>query len=123
MHHRLCIWSSETTWCISTMVLVTMTSVVVEDLLSFYILFEVMLIVMVMSITSYWYSSRSTYAVYMLVVYTLLGSSAMGIALLLQYVSTGIASSTHGVEVSTSGILGMTTTMLLHVGFYSKVPC
>ena len=73
-------------------------SVVVEDLLSFYILFEVMLVVMVLSITSYWYSTRSTYAVYMLIVYTLLGSSAMALALSLQYVATGVSSSTHGVE-------------------------
>jgi len=61
--------------------------------------------------------------VYMLVVYTLLGSSAMGIALTLQYVALGVSSSSHSVEMSTSGILGLTSTMLLHVGFYSKVPC
>jgi len=37
----------------TTMVSVTLSSVVVEDVLSFYILFEVMLVVMVLSITSY----------------------------------------------------------------------
>ena len=75
-----------------------LSSVIVEDLVVFYILFEVMLVVMVVSITSYWYSSRSTYATWMLITYTILGSSAMAIAMLLQYIVYGCTSSPHGME-------------------------
>jgi NADH:ubiquinone oxidoreductase subunit 4 (subunit M) len=78
-------------------------SVVMEDVLAFYLLFEVMLLVMYIAVASYWYSARSSYALYMLVVYTLLGSACMGIALLLQYVVHGSTSSPQGLEICPSG--------------------
>jgi len=105
------------------MLLSTLLSVVVEDVVAFYLLFEVMLLVMYIAVASYWYSARSSYALYMLVVYTLLGSACMGIALLLQYVVHGSTSSPQGMETASHSTYGLLGTLMLHLGFYSKIPC
>ena len=44
--------------------------------------------------------TRSWYAMYMLVVYTVLGSAAMAIALTLQYSVLGVSSSPQGLDAA-----------------------
>ncbi len=72
--------------------------VVAEDLLVFYVLFEVMLLVMYTCVCSYIYNTRSVYALYMLVSYTVVGSSLMACGMLLQYIISGSTSSLHGID-------------------------
>lgn len=53
VQHRVASTSSELTWCNHTMVLCTMLAVLVEDVLLFYILFEVLLLVMYVTVAQY----------------------------------------------------------------------
>lgn len=101
----------------------TLLAVVIEDVVCFYVLFEVMLLVMYACVSSYWYLSRSSYALYMLVIYTIVGSATMAVALLLHYVLHGVYSSPHSMEASSHSTLGVVATLMLHMGFYSKIPC
>jgi len=75
-----------------------MVTVVVEDVVVFFMLFEGMLLVMVSMVSTYWYSSRGVYALSMLVVYTILGSGVLGVAMIAQYLSTGCTSSMHTMQ-------------------------
>ena len=60
-----------------------------SELLVFYLLFEVMLLVMYLCIASYWYNTRAHHAVYLLVVYTVVGSALMASSMVLGYMYTG----------------------------------
>ena len=48
-----------------------------------------MLLVMYLCIASYWYNTRAKHAVYLLVVYTIVGSSLMASSMVLGYLYTG----------------------------------
>ena len=54
-------------------------------MLSFYILFEVMLVVMYAYLQQHVVMTRALYALYMLATYTLVGSALLGIGLCIQY--------------------------------------
>ena len=85
--------------------------VVVDDALYFYSLFEVLLVLMYGCITSYSYTTRSSYSVQMLVGYTILGSTLLALALVLLYTCTGTCTSTQTVAyalVSGSPVLHST---------------
>ena len=77
---------------------IIIASVLVEDLILFYLLFEVMLLVMYCTVSSYWYNTRTCYALSMLVVYTVVGSGCMACAMVMQYVVIGITYSMHSIE-------------------------
>lgn len=51
--NRVATTSTEHTWCINTMVASTICTVLVEDLIVFYLAFEVMLLVMYVCIASH----------------------------------------------------------------------
>lgn len=55
----------------------------------FYLLFEILLVLIYTTVSTYWYNQRAVYAVYMLVAYTVLGSSCMGVSMLIYYVIHG----------------------------------
>ena len=69
-----------------------------HEVLVFYLLFEVMLLLIVSTISAHWYCMRNSYAVSMLVVYTLIGSACLGVALVLYYLLHGALYSMHGID-------------------------
>ena len=89
------------------------TSVVVEDQVVFYMVFEILLVVMYCTVGSYWYTARACYAMGVLVVYTVIGSSCMATAMLMQYCTHGAAYSYHGMEVQL--LVWITATAYVHV--------
>lgn len=105
------------------MVVLTITTVVVEDVIMFFLSFEVLLLVMYLVVSSHWYAHRATYSLYVLVVYTMFGSTNMVMGFMLQYMANGGCSSPNGIDASlhsTSSTLGATLVM---VGMMSKIPC
>jgi len=122
VRHRTSVVSPEMYWVSCIMYSTTILTVVVEDMLSFYVLFEAMLVVMTSTVSLYWYSSRSTYAISMLVAYTVLGSSLLGVSMMMVYCITGCVSSMHTITSSSYGTLGTVCCLLMHVAFYTKIP-
>jgi len=47
----------------------------------------------------------------------------MAVALMLHYVLHGAQASPHCIEAVSHSMLGVTSTLMLHMGFYSKIPC
>ncbi len=84
----------------------------------FYVLFEVMLLVMYVCVCAYVYNSRSVYAMYMLVAYTVVGSSAMACGMLLQYITLGAVSSLHGIDNYIS-LAMIPTSSILYTSVYT----
>ena len=76
------------------------SSVLAEDQVLFYMVFECMLVTIYCTITSSWYTARACYALGMLVVYTIIGSSCMATAMVIQYCIHGAAYSYHGIEAT-----------------------
>lgn len=76
--------------------------VVVDDMLAFYALFEVLLIAMYLYLQQYCVLARAVYALYMLCIYTILGSALLGIGLCIQYSITGCSAAMYAVGYSST---------------------
>ena len=76
------------------MLLCCVLAVVVDDALVFYILFELLLLLMYCYLVGRMLTKRASYAVALLVAYTLIGSSVMAVDFVLLYLATGGASYT-----------------------------
>jgi NADH:ubiquinone oxidoreductase subunit 4 (subunit M) len=77
-------------WMVATILLV----VLVDDVLVFYTSFEVLLVLMYCYLSLRVYTQRASYAITMLVVYTVLGSSLMASSYVLMYVAQGATTCT-----------------------------
>ena len=78
----------------------SLLTVLVEDTVYFYLLFEVMLVVMYTTVSTYWYTSRACYALYMLVIYTIVGSSLMAVSMVMYYTVLGTTNGMHSIDGS-----------------------
>jgi len=120
---RSTVATTEHTTIMCTMLLCSLMVVVVDDALYFYSLFEVLLVLMYGCITSYSYTTRSSYSVQMLVGYTILGSTLLALALVLLYTCTGTCTSTQTVASTYHSTVTTCSTVMVHVAFYCKIPC
>lgn len=100
----------------------TIVSVLSHEVIVFYLVFEVMLLVIVSTISMHWYCTRNSYAVMMLVVYTLMGSGCMGVSLVMYYVLHGSLYSLHGIDALTHSVAANVCTGLLFIAFLTKIP-
>eukprot|EP01064_Diplonema_japonicum_P001717 TRINITY_DN1113_c0_g2_i1.p1 TRINITY_DN1113_c0_g2~~TRINITY_DN1113_c0_g2_i1.p1 ORF type:complete len:150 (+),score=5.40 TRINITY_DN1113_c0_g2_i1:261-710(+) len=103
--------SMETHTVLVLMYMVSTLLVVLDDLVVFYALFEVMLLLIYGYMHQHSVSSRSAYAMYML-------------AMILMYILTGASASMYMSAVSTtSHNYALSVAVLMHVAFYCKIPC
>jgi len=93
-----------------------------DDVLSFYTSFEVLLVVMYCYLALRVSTQRAAYAMLMLVVYTVCGSSLMACSYVLAYVAQGATCYATSVCHSAYGSLVGTAAVLMHVGLYCKLP-
>eukprot|EP01064_Diplonema_japonicum_P001718 TRINITY_DN1113_c0_g2_i3.p1 TRINITY_DN1113_c0_g2~~TRINITY_DN1113_c0_g2_i3.p1 ORF type:complete len:163 (+),score=6.20 TRINITY_DN1113_c0_g2_i3:261-749(+) len=116
--------SMETHTVLVLMYMVSTLLVVLDDLVVFYALFEVMLLLIYGYMHQHSVSSRSAYAMYMLATYTVLGSAVLAVAMILMYILTGASASMYMSAVSTtSHNYALSVAVLMHVAFYCKIPC
>ena len=73
-----------------------------HELLVFYLLFEVLLLLIFTTVATYWYNLRAVYAVYMLVAYTVVGSACMGASMVTYYVLHGSLHTLGGIDIATT---------------------
>jgi len=93
-----------------------------DDVLVFYTSFEVLLVVMYCYLALRVTTQRASYAMLMLVVYTVCGSSMMACSYVMVYVAQGatcsITSACHSAYGSVAGLAAV----LMHCGLYCKIP-
>nr|QHQ98644.1 NADH dehydrogenase subunit 4 [Lacrimia lanifica] len=102
-------------WC-------TILTVVTHELLVFYLMFELMLLLIYSTVATYWYTTRAVYSVYLLVAYTVVGSACMGVSLVMYYVIHGALHSLSGVDSVSHSVVSSTCTGILYIAFLTKIP-
>nr|QHQ98706.1 NADH dehydrogenase subunit 4 [Sulcionema specki] len=121
--NRLLILTIDGLVLIHILQLSTCVVTMVQDYLIFFTLFEILLLVMFMYSLVVSKIYRSIYSQYMLIVYTLLGSSMMLLAMCSEYSVLGTTTSTIAWGPSSINSMVHVYSMLLVWGFFSKIPC
>nr|APQ44786.1 NADH dehydrogenase subunit 4 [Diplonema papillatum] len=119
---RCLVDTAEATLLLHAMLLLSTAVVLVDDILAFYGCFEVLLVLMYSYMLLRVYTYRAMYAMGLLVVYTVVGSSMMACSYILTYVLHGMTCYTVSMASSSYGMTLGVSTVLMHCGFFCKLP-
>nr|ATQ37486.1 NADH dehydrogenase subunit 4 [Rhynchopus euleeides] len=121
--HTASVVSMELSTTSITIACASTTILLVDDVIVFYTLFEVLLIAMYWYLVRHIQHARGMYAVLLLVIYTVIGSTLLLLGMVTQYIMIGSTSSIACTELTGCSSKEYVYTVLLHIAFSTKIPC